>query len=146
MVSDFDFRGGKSRIVNILIYMKNTMVLLVKMHIACTRSKQNVFISLALGVVTWNNENVREVRECTGSTRMYGKYKNVRRTGVYGNVREVRECTENWSIREVKKTELQREKRVAFMLLHSLTRISSSAEYLVSLLSSKEAWVVTNTR
>ena len=39
---------------------------------------------------------------------------------------------ENWSIREVKKDG-------AFMLLHSLTRISSSAEYLF--LTSKEAWV-----
>ena len=35
MASDFDFRGGKSRIVTILIYVKSTKALLVKMHIAC---------------------------------------------------------------------------------------------------------------
>ena len=30
MASDFDFRGGKSRIVTILIYVKSTKALLVK--------------------------------------------------------------------------------------------------------------------
>ena len=35
MASDFDFRGGKSRIVTILIYVKSTKALLVKRHIAC---------------------------------------------------------------------------------------------------------------
>ena len=35
MASDFDFRGGKSGIVTILIYVKSTKALLVKRHIAC---------------------------------------------------------------------------------------------------------------
>ena len=35
MASDFDFRGGKSRIVTILIYVKSTKALLVERHIAC---------------------------------------------------------------------------------------------------------------
>ena len=32
MASDFDFRGGKSRIVTILFYVKSNKALLVKRH------------------------------------------------------------------------------------------------------------------
>ena len=49
------------------------------------------------------------------------------------NVRDV----ENWSIQEVKKKKLQR--TVACCLLHSLTHISSSAEYLVSLFNQQRS-------
>ena len=42
MASDFDFRGGKSRIVTILIYVKSTKALLVK-HIVRWSSHDGMY-------------------------------------------------------------------------------------------------------